>query len=134
MSYCLNPHCDKPQNPDSTKFCLACGSKLLLKERYRALQPIGEGTFGRTFLAVDEDRLKTRCAIKQFFPHVQEKAELEKATALFKQEAHRQGKRILSITKGFSTITRLYCCLLRTVFPSVALLSILKRYIWEFRN
>jgi len=89
MSYCLNPHCQKPQNPDSSKFCLACGSKLLLKERYRALQPIGEGTFGRTFLAVDEDRLKTRCAIKQFFPQVQEKAELEKATALFKQEAHR---------------------------------------------
>jgi hypothetical protein len=83
MSYCLNPHCQKPQNPDSTKFCLACGSKLLLKERYRALQPIGEGTFGRTFLAVDEDRLETRCAIKQFFPQVQEKAELEKATALF---------------------------------------------------
>ena len=36
-----------------------------------------------------------------------------------------QGKRILSITRGFSTITRLYCCLLRTVFPPVALLSIL---------
>lgn len=89
MSYCLNPHCQKPQNPDSSKFCLACGSKLLLKERYRALQPIGEGTFGRTFLAVDEDRLKTRCAIKQFFPQVQEKVELEKATALFKQEAQR---------------------------------------------
>jgi hypothetical protein len=45
-----------------------------------------------------------------------------------------QGKRILSITRGFSTITRLYCCLLRTVFPPVALLSLLKRYIWEFRN
>ncbi len=89
MSYCLNPHCQKPQNADSTNFCRACGSKLLLKERYRALQPIGEGTFGRTFLAVDEDRLKTPCAIKQFFPQVQEKAELEKATALFKQEAHR---------------------------------------------
>ena len=86
MSYCLNPHCQKQQNPDSTKFCLACGSKLLLKDRYRALQLIGEGTFGRTFLAVDEDRLETRCAIKQFFPQVQEKAELEKATALFNKK------------------------------------------------
>ena len=36
-----------------------------------------------------------------------------------------QGKRILSITRDFSTITRLYCCLLRTIFPPVALLSIL---------
>jgi hypothetical protein len=32
-----------------------------------------------------------------------------------------QGKRILSITRGFSTITRLYCCLLRMVFPPVVL-------------
>jgi len=113
MSYCLNPHCQKPQNPDSTKFCLACGSKLLLKERYRALQPIGEGTFGRTFLAVDEDRLETRCAIKQFFPQVQEKAELEKATALFKQEAHRLHElgahpQIPSLLASFEQAKRLY--------------------------
>ena len=113
MSYCLNPHCQKPQNPDSTKFCLACGSKLLLKERYRALQPIGEGTFGRTFLAVDEDRLKTRCAIKQFFPHVQEKAELEKATELFKQEAHRlyelgEHPQIPSLFASFEQAKHLY--------------------------
>src|SRR4028118_1743596 len=42
---------------------------------------------------------------------------------------HIQGKRILSITRGLSTITRLYCCLLRTVFPPVALWSLLRRYI-----
>ncbi|MCU0542859.1 MAG: serine/threonine protein kinase [Oscillatoriaceae cyanobacterium Prado104] len=89
MSYCLNPHCQKPQNPDSTIFCLACGSKLLLKNRYRPIQLIGAGTFGRTFLAVDEDRLQTRCAIKQFLPQVTGIAELKKATALFKQEAQR---------------------------------------------
>jgi WD40 repeat protein len=89
MSYCLNPHCQKPQNPNLARFCFTCGSKLLLKERYRAMQPIAKGTFGRTFLAVDEDKLKTRCAIKQFLPQFQEKSELEKATLLFKQEAHR---------------------------------------------
>ncbi|MEG4584108.1 protein kinase [Microcoleus sp. MOSTC5] len=113
MSYCLNPHCQKPQNADSSNFCLACGSKLLLKERYRAIQPIGEGTFGRTFLAVDEDRLKTRCAIKQFFPQVQEKEELEKATALFKQEAHRlhelgEHPQIPSLLASFEQAKRLY--------------------------
>ncbi|MEG3860189.1 serine/threonine-protein kinase [Microcoleus sp. herbarium12] len=113
MSYCLNPDCQKPHNPDSSKFCLTCGSKLLLKERYRALQPIGEGTFGRTFLAVDEDRLKTRCAIKQFFPHVQEKAGLEKATTLFKQEAHRlyelgEHPQIPSLLASFEQAQHLY--------------------------
>lgn len=89
MSYCFNPHCQKPQNPEGTKFCLACGSKLLLKERYRAIQRIGEGAFGRTFLAVDEDRLNSHCAIKQFWPHFHEFGELQKATELFKQEARR---------------------------------------------
>ncbi|MGE5657669.1 MAG: protein kinase domain-containing protein [Actinomycetota bacterium] len=89
MSYCLNPHCQKPPNPDGTKFCLTCGSKLLLKDRYWAIRPIGEGAFGRTLLAVDEDRLKTPCAIKQFLPRIQEPGTLNKATELFQQEAQR---------------------------------------------
>ncbi|MCX7595956.1 MAG: serine/threonine protein kinase, partial [Fischerella sp.] len=68
MSYCLNPNCPKPQNTNDEKFCLTCGSKLLLKERYRATKPIGQGGFGRTFLAVDEDKpSKPRCVIKQFY-------------------------------------------------------------------
>jgi hypothetical protein len=40
-------------------------------------------------------------------------------TEVYRQQL--QGKRILSITRGFSTITRLYCCLLRMVFPPVVL-------------
>src|SRR6476469_7871182 len=69
MSYCLNPTCQNPQNADRTQFCLNCGSKLLLRERYRAIKPLGRGGFGRTFLAIDEDKpSKPRCAIKQFFP------------------------------------------------------------------
>jgi hypothetical protein len=52
MTYCLAPNCQKPQNSDATKFCLTCGSQLLLKNQYQAIQPIGEGGFGRTFLAV----------------------------------------------------------------------------------
>jgi hypothetical protein len=55
MSYCVIPGCLSPQNPEKSRFCLSCGSKLWLKERYRAIQPIGCGGFGRTFLAVDED-------------------------------------------------------------------------------
>ncbi|MEH2374923.1 serine/threonine-protein kinase [Nostoc sp.] len=88
MSYCLNPHCPKPKNPDDLKFCQTCGSKLLLKERYRAIKPIGQGGFGKTFLAVDEDKpSKPRCVIKQFYPQAQGTNTLAKAVELFNQEA-----------------------------------------------
>ncbi|MEH2136826.1 serine/threonine-protein kinase [Nostoc sp.] len=88
MSYCLNPHCPKPENPTDVKFCRACGSKLLLKERYRAIKPIGQGGFGKTFLAVDEDKpSKPRCVIKQFYPQSQGTNTLAKAVELFNQEA-----------------------------------------------
>lgn len=88
MSYCLNPRCPKPENPDNVKFCLSCGSKLLLKERYRAIKPIGQGGFGRTFLAVDEDKpSKPRCVIKQFYPQAQGTNTVQKAVELFTQEA-----------------------------------------------
>ena len=90
MSYCLNPACHNPQNADRTQFCLSCGSKLLLRERYRAIKPLGRGGFGRTFLAVDEDKpSKPRCAIKQFFPLSQGTSSAEKAAELFNREAVR---------------------------------------------
>ncbi|PHJ59228.1 serine/threonine protein kinase [Nostoc linckia z18] len=88
MSYCLNPRCPKPENSGNVNFCLTCGSKLLLKERYRAIKPIGQGGFGRTFLAVDEDKpSKPRCVIKQFYPQAQGTNTVQKAVELFNQEA-----------------------------------------------
>ncbi len=90
MSYCLNPHCTQPQNSDHSKFCLTCGAKLLLRERYRAIKPIGFGGFGKTFLAVDEDKpSKPPCVIKQFFPQTQTPQNTTKAAELFHQEAVR---------------------------------------------
>lgn len=87
MSYCLNPDCQKPQNSAGTKFCQSCGTKLLLGDRYRAIKKIGQGGFGRTFLAVDEYKpSQPRCAIKQFFP---QGAGSQKAAELFQQEAVR---------------------------------------------
>jgi len=90
MTYCLAPNCQKPQNSDATKFCLTCGSQLLLKNQYQAIQPIGEGGFGRTFLAVDANRLNAHCVIKQFFPSPETQVNsqaMAKATELFEQEA-----------------------------------------------
>jgi serine/threonine protein kinase len=90
MSFCVTPSCLSPQNPDSAKFCFSCGSKLWLKERYRPIQPIGRGGFGRTFLAVDEDvPSKPRCVIKQLHIHNPGLGILKKARELFHQEAVR---------------------------------------------
>lgn len=107
MSYCFNPACQNPQNPADAEICSSCGSQLLLthnlslseiksetalKEletplecRYRAIKPIGQGGFGRTFLAVDENKPFTysQCVIKQFFPQ----NPTEKAAEWFHREA-----------------------------------------------
>jgi WD40 repeat protein/tRNA A-37 threonylcarbamoyl transferase component Bud32 len=53
------------------------------------MRPIGQGGFGRTYLALDDDRLKARCVIKQFSPQIQGTKSLEKAVKLFEQEAVR---------------------------------------------
>lgn len=88
MSFCLTPGCFEPHNPDSNQFCLCCGSKLLLKERYRPLQQIGQGGFGRTFLGVDEHiPAQPVCVIKQLFLQNHNSLILQKAMQLFHQEA-----------------------------------------------
>jgi serine/threonine protein kinase len=90
MTYCVTPGCLSPQNPDLARYCLSCGSKLWLKERYRSIQPIGSGGFGRTFLAVDEDiPSKPQCVIKQLYLHNPSSLVAKKATELFRQEAVR---------------------------------------------
>lgn len=90
MSYCFQPACKHPQNPSDVSYCRSCGSKLLLQECYRALKPIGQGGFGRTFLAVDESQLfKPSCVIKQFFLQNQSSNNEQKAAELFHQEALR---------------------------------------------
>jgi serine/threonine protein kinase len=85
MSYCLNPTCPSPENPNEAESCATCHDRLLLDNRYLALRLIGQGGFGRTFLAIDTtDAHKKRCVIKQSFPP---QAHLEKASDLFQQEA-----------------------------------------------
>ncbi|MBD2184756.1 serine/threonine-protein kinase [Aerosakkonema funiforme] len=92
MSYCLNPDtkdCQKPENPDNTRFCQSCGSKLRLKDRYRAIKVLGKGGFGKTFLAVDEHN-GDKCVIKQLLvpPEVQNNpAQLQTYIRLFEREA-----------------------------------------------
>jgi len=90
MTLCLNPDCGDPHNDDAALVCRSCSAKLLLNQRYRPLRPIGRGSFGRTFLAVDElQPSKPRCAVKQFLPDDRSRKSLAKATGLFRQEAIR---------------------------------------------
>ncbi|HLO51677.1 MAG TPA: serine/threonine-protein kinase [Kamptonema sp.] len=68
MSYCINPNCQNPQNPEYSTTCSSCGGDLLLKNRYRILNILGQNLNGRTFLAIDEDKpSQPRCVIQQFF-------------------------------------------------------------------
>ncbi|MDX2243897.1 MAG: type IV pilin-like G/H family protein [Leptolyngbyaceae cyanobacterium bins.302] len=90
MTYCLNPTCPEPTNSQNqvATVCLSCGFQLLLQNRFRAIKPIGQGGFGRTFLAVDEQQPgKPPCVIKQSMPD--QLMNRERADELFHQEALR---------------------------------------------
>jgi WD40 repeat protein len=91
MICCLNPHCAQPNHATLAAVCPTCGSPLehRLRGRYRPLKLIGRGGFGRTYFALDADRLNTRCVIKQFAPQTQGTKSFLKAVQLFEQEAVR---------------------------------------------
>jgi len=83
MSLCLA--CGAANYLD-TKFCSQCGAKLMIQERYRALRVIGQGSFGKTFLAQDEAKpSKPKCVIKQFL--YDDPETIQDAIRLFEQEA-----------------------------------------------
>ncbi|MEM9092444.1 MAG: serine/threonine-protein kinase [Cyanobacteria bacterium P01_F01_bin.53] len=74
MAYCLNPNCPGPQNPSAATFCQACGTPITLEDslvRYQLISLLGQGGFGRTFLAerlpTDQNRAKLPCIIKQIY-------------------------------------------------------------------
>jgi serine/threonine protein kinase len=88
MTYCIVPGCRRPFNPDNHRICHACGADLLLNERYRPLQAIGQGGFGKTFMAIDEHLpSKPQCVIKQLWLRNSTPQEYAKAVQLFRQEA-----------------------------------------------
>ncbi|HEY9598218.1 MAG TPA: serine/threonine-protein kinase [Cyanophyceae cyanobacterium] len=93
MSYCLNPACPQYQNPLHAVTCEACGSKLLLRDRYRIIKPLGQGGFGATFLAQDVSLPgEPLCVIKQLRPTTTGPHLLPMARELFEREARTLGR------------------------------------------
>jgi len=60
---------------------------LVLQNRYRLLNILGQGGFGRTYLAEDLGRFNERCALKEFIPVQSGNYALEKSKELFQREA-----------------------------------------------
>ncbi|MEG3910022.1 bifunctional serine/threonine-protein kinase/formylglycine-generating enzyme family protein [Microcoleus sp. w2-18bC1] len=90
MICCINSDCEKPENQDGQTYCISCGFELvpILRNRFRMIKFLGQGGFGRTYLAEDIDKLNQRCVVKQLAPtNVQGTWAINKAVELFQQEA-----------------------------------------------
>ncbi len=59
----------------------------VLQDRYRILSVLGQGGFGRTYLAEDQGRFNELCALKELTPADTGAYALEKSTELFQREA-----------------------------------------------
>ncbi len=94
--YCSRGH----ENPFGSRFCVYCGEKLdiaavsqgiqpglILGDRYLIVRQLGQGGFGRTYLAEDVNRFRELCVLKEFSPQVQTAYVLQKAKELFEREA-----------------------------------------------
>lgn len=94
--YCSQGHL----NASDSRFCRLCGEVLpsssvepnsgvgqLLGWRYRVVSELGQGGFGRTYLAEDTNRFDEPCVLKEFAPQVQGDEALQKAEELFAREA-----------------------------------------------
>ena len=60
---------------------------LVLGNRYRIVRQLGQGGFGRTYLAEDFHRFNELCVLKEFAPQVQGTYALQKGEELFEREA-----------------------------------------------
>ncbi|BAY62029.1 serine/threonine protein kinase [Calothrix brevissima NIES-22] len=80
-------------NNGSNRFCTHCGEPLplpvgqLVDKRYKIIRQLGQGGFGRTYLAEDKNQGNKQCVLKEFAPQVQDPQDLQKAKELFEREA-----------------------------------------------
>ncbi len=87
--YCSKNH----ENKEGNRFCTQCGEPLplapeqVVDNRYRIIRHLGEGGFGRTYVAEDLHQSPQQCVLKEFAPQVEEQQDLQKAKELFEREA-----------------------------------------------
>jgi serine/threonine protein kinase len=88
--YCSKQH----TNNGSNRFCTHCGEPLplavgqVVDNRYQIIRQLGQGGFGRTYLAEDISKSHQTCVLKEFAPQVQKHQDLQKAKELFEREAN----------------------------------------------
>lgn len=88
--YCSKQH----TNIGSNRFCTHCGEPLplavgqVVDNRYKIIRQLGQGGFGRTYLAEDSKKFNQTCVLKEFAPQVQQQQDLQKAKELFEREAN----------------------------------------------
>jgi serine/threonine protein kinase len=86
--YCINPECKQRENPDNLECCQACGTPLLIENRYRLifpLRPLSEGGQAEVF-EVEDLGVEAATGERNKVLKVLEKND-ETLVRLFKQEA-----------------------------------------------
>ncbi|WP_208340906.1 CHASE2 domain-containing protein, partial [Aetokthonos hydrillicola] len=81
MSYCINPWCGERDNSDHLEYCQACGSSLLINERYRIIKPLRELDEQHPTEVFEIDNCGTRKVLKVLISNRRRLVEL------FQQEA-----------------------------------------------